>query len=99
MLISDYNFDDTLNNLEQETNYYLRTYAKFDDNTIIYSNEINVNIDDLNIVTGSYSQTGNSVAITGDIINVGVLPITDHGHCWSYSTSNPTINDNLISAI
>lgn len=97
MLISDYNFDDTLNNLEQETNYYLRTYAKFDDNTIVYSNEINVNIDDLNIVTGSYSQTGNSVTVIGDITNIGVLPITDHGHCWSYSTSNPTINHNLIS--
>ena len=97
VLISDYNFTDTLNNLIQETNYFLRIYAKFDNNTIVYSNEVNVNIDNLSVITGSYAQNGSNVTIIGDIVNLGVLPITDHGHCWSYSTSNPTINNNLIS--
>ena len=96
-LISDYNFIDTLDNLQQEVNYYIKTFVKFNDSTIIYSDESNVYIDDLTIVTGTYSQTGNSVTIIGDITNLGVIAISDHGHCWSYTNPNPTVNDNLIS--
>ena len=87
----------TIGNLSQEVTYYIRAYVQLDNNTIIYSDQQSVLISDLNIITGTYSQNGNSVTIVGEITSLGIVPITDHGHCWSYANPSPTINDNILS--
>jgi len=96
-ILYDTNINFSIGNLSQETPYYFRLYLILDENTVLYSNEIQLTIDQLNIITGSYSQTGQSVTVIGDITSIGALPIIDHGHCWSYTNPNPIINDNLLS--
>lgn len=96
-ILNDTNINFSIGNLSQETPYYFRLYSILDENTVLYSNEIQLTIDQLNVITGSYSQTGQSVTVIGEITNTGILPIVDHGHCWSYTNPNPTINDNLLS--
>ena len=94
---TDFLHNFTIGNLSQEVNYYIRAYVQLDNNTIIYSDQQSILISDLNIITGTYSQNGNSVTIVGEITSLGVLPITDHGHCWSYANPSPTINDNILA--
>ena len=96
-IFSDTILNISVNNLLQQTPYYFRTYASLDSNTTIYSNQIDTLITDLNVSTGTYSQSGNTVILVGEITSLGVIPVIDHGHCWSYSNLNPTINDNLLS--
>lgn len=98
LLQTDNNFKSTISSLSLESNYFIRAYAKFDNNTIIYSSEVNLYIPDLKIKTDTVTvPTGNNAIFQGSITSLGVYPITDHGHCWSYLTSNPNINNNKLS--
>lgn len=93
---TDINFSSTLSGLSQETTYYVRAYLKLDDATIIYSNELSTVIPDLTVTTDSYSITGTTATLGGTIVNLGVLPVIEYGHCWSTTSSNPNYNDNLL---
>ncbi len=95
--LSDINYPSTATGLNLETNYYVRAYVKLDNNSIIYSNELSVLIPDLSVSTNSFVISGGNATLQGTIINLGVLPVIDHGHCWSTTTSNPNFNDNVIS--
>lgn len=90
-------FNDTITNLFEATDYRVRSYVKLDDNTIIYSNQITVNISQLIVKTVNYSINGQVATLQGEITQLGVEPITDHGFCWSTVTSNPNYNNEKIS--
>ena len=90
--ILDYNIDSLL----QERHYRFRLYAQLDSSTILYSNILSTFITDLHVTTHN-AYISDSIVLTGTIDSLGVLPVTDYGHCWSYLTSNPSINDERIS--
>ncbi len=96
-LSSDINFSSTLSGLNLDTTYYVRTYVKLSNSNIIYSTELSILIPDLKVTTDNFAVTGATAVLGGTIVNLGVLPVVDHGHCWSSATSNPNINDNIIS--
>ena len=94
---SDINFGTAISNLNQETTYFVRSYIKLNTTTIIYGNEINFTIPDLIVTTDNHSVSGTIASLQGTIVSLGVLPVTDHGMCWSTTTSNPNFNDNIIT--
>lgn len=96
-LTNDLSHSSIITGLTQGTGYYIRAYAKLDNSTVIYSDQEYVKITNLELTTNNFFITGNSALLTGSIIGLGVLPLTDHGHCWSVTTSNPSINDNVNS--
>lgn len=97
VLPSDITHSSTINNLSQQVIYYIRAYVKLDNNTIIYSDEKSIEITDLELTTNNNFITGNSALLTGTILGLGVLPLIDHGHCWSITSSTPNFNDNVNS--
>jgi len=87
-------FVSTLTNLNPSTTYYVRSYAKVDNSTIIYGENDSINISALMITTDSLNVTGSTTAYSvGTISSLGVVPIQNHGHCWS-TNPGPTTNDN-----
>ena len=96
-LSSDINFGSALANLTMESTYYIRAYLRLNNTTVIYSNELSVVIHDLAVTTDNHSIAGTTASLQGTIVSLGVLPVTDHGHCWSSVTSSPNFNDNVIS--
>lgn len=96
-LSQNISLDSSFNNLLQERHYKFRLYAQLDSNTTLYSNVLSAYITDLHVSTHNNYITADSVIFTGAIDSLGVLDVTDHGHCWSYLTSNPTINNERIS--
>lgn len=95
--LNDVDFYSTPSDLKLDTTYYVRAYVKLDNNSIIYSNELSVLIPDLTVTTNSFVISSGNATLQGTILNLGVLPVIDHGHCWSTTTSNPNFNDNVIS--
>lgn len=96
-LSSDINFSSTLSGLNLDSTYYVRTYVKLSNSNFIYSTELSILIPDLKVTTDNFAVTGATAVLGGTIQNLGVQPVVDHGHCWSSSTSNPNINDNILS--
>lgn len=94
---ADVNFSSSPSGLNLETTYYVRAYLKLDNNTVIYSNELSILIPDLVVTTDNFSTSGSTATLQGTLVNLGVLPVIDYGQCWSSATSNPNINDNVIS--
>ena len=88
--------DHDIDSLLQERHYRFRLYAQLDSATILYSNIFSTFITDLHVTTHN-AYISDSIVLTGTIDSLGVLPVTDYGHCWSYLTSNPSINDERIS--
>ena len=88
--------DQDIDSLFQERHYKFRLYAQLDNANVLYSNVLSTFITDLHVTTHN-AYVSDSVIFSGTIDSLGVLPVTDHGHCWSYLTSNPSINDELIS--
>jgi hypothetical protein len=39
----------------------------------------------------------NNVYMRGSLLNMGLDPIEDHGFCYSLHTSNPNLNNSVIS--
>ena len=96
-LSQNISLNSSFNNLLQERHYKFRLFAQLDSNTILYSNVLSSYITDLHVSTHNNYITADSVIFSGAIDSLGVLNVTDHGHCWSYLTSNPTINNERIS--
>ena len=99
-LSKDTTWNNNITGLYPGRNYYVRAYAQLNDTTIIYSDTTIIYIPELKITTDSYLITGLSTAtINGSINEIGVEPITEYGFCWSYTTSQPNLNDNKISIV
>ena len=96
-LSQNISLNSSFNNLLQERHYKFRLFAQLDSNTTLYSNVLSAYITDLHVSTHNNYITADSVIFSGAIDSLGVLDVTDHGHCWSYLTSNPTINNERIS--
>ena len=96
-LSQNISLNSSFNNLLQERHYKFRLFAQLDSNTTLYSNVLSGYITDLHVSTHNNYITADSVIFSGAIDSLGVLDVTDHGHCWSYLTSNPTINNERIS--
>lgn len=94
---ADVNFSSFASGLNLETTYYVRAYVKLANNTVIYSTELSILIPDLLVTTDNFSTSGSTATLQGTLVNLGVLPVIDYGQCWSSATSNPNINDNVIS--
>ena len=97
-LQNDTSYTSTLNNLNLSTAYYVRAYAKVDNSTVIYGDTISIYIPELEVKTDTFDITGSTNAVLyGTIVRLGINTVSEHGFCWSYLTSNPSINDNKIS--
>ncbi len=97
-LNNDTSFTSTLTGLDLSTTYYVRTYAKINNNTLIYGNETTVVLPELTVVTDTFQfPNATDVTLSGNIIQLGINPVTNHGLCWSFTLAQPTINDNIIS--
>jgi hypothetical protein len=92
------NFNSSFNNLLTGRNYHLIAYGITEYQELIYSNEVQVTIPEYLVRTDTaYSSTQNQFVFQGTVLSIGVDPIIEHGHCWSSTTSTPTINHQKIS--
>ncbi len=97
-LTSDTSFYTTISNLNKSTYYYLRTFVQITSSSYLYSDAISFIIPELEITTDSSSVTAStSIKLMGSITSLGIDSVSDYGFCWSYTSSNPNYNGNLIS--
>ncbi len=88
---SDTSFSSQIHNLTMGV-YYIRGYLEAE-GSVIYTNTL-VYESRIFVQTGIIEVYPNSSAVAeGEIQSLGVKPILDHGHCWSYVTNNPNINN------
>ena len=85
--------------LNPSTKYYFRAFATNSVETA-YGEELSFTTNEagepLVITEGISNITSTSVTLFGQIEDIGNAPVTEHGHCWSISSS-PTINDSKTS--
>lgn len=97
-LITDVNYTSNINDIPLDISYYLKSYVKLSDNTILYGNEENIVIPDLTVTTDTFTlPTSLNATLQGTLVNLGINAVSDYGHCYSNTTSNPNINNNKIS--
>jgi len=91
---SDTMFKSTYLNPTLNTTYYVKSYAKLDDTTIIYSTQKTLFVPDINITTDSIHIIGaGNCGLYGRFVNIGVNPIIEYGFCSSDLTPIPSVND------
>jgi hypothetical protein len=91
-------FNSNASDLAQNTTYYYRAYATNSFGTV-YGSAMNfstTNGEPTVVTAGSSNVTASTVDLEGNITGIGDAPVTEHGHCWSISSS-PTINDSKTS--
>jgi len=97
--LSNGSFSCALSGLLANTKYYIRSYVTNSTGTN-YSTETNFTTAAIVPPILSIGAVGNitykSATLYGGIILQGDLPITEYGFCWSSSSTNPTISDNVI---
>mgnify|MGYP001182696655 CR=1 FL=1 len=93
----DYSETRSITGLSVGTTYFFRAYLQLDSNLVIYSNTIQETITEILVETGSYNGGGTSIDLYGSITSLGINAIIDHGHCYSYTSSNPDMNSILNS--
>jgi hypothetical protein len=96
---ADTSFSSQIHNLNMGV-YYIRGYLEAE-GSVIYTNTL-VYESKIFVQTGIIEVYPNSSAVAeGEIQSLGVKPILDHGHCWSYVTNNPNINNqnNSLGAV
>ena len=95
-------FEGTIKGLISDTPYYARAYAKSNLGIIGYGDSIPVEtITDIPTVRTeevAYIQYGNAV-VKGFIVDIGELPVTASGICWSHNNSTPTTGDFILPLI
>lgn len=92
---ADASFTSEISNLSRGR-YYIRGYLENEGvvvytNTTIYSSEITIQTR-----TISFNED-NHVVAQGNIISLGTMPIQQHGHCWSATSSRPDYNSTKSS--
>ena len=95
--VGDVSFASSISNVKEDTTYYVRSYVKINESTILYGNELTAVMPSLKITTDGYTTNSSTAVLKGTILSLGLSAVTDHGHCWSTTNSNPNINDNTIS--
>lgn len=88
--------------LKPKTTYYIRSYIITQSGIVAYLEKAFVfaTLDGQDqslpsVATGIVVPNGNSVTVKGEIQSLGTeSSITEHGHCWSETNSNPTVLDN-----
>lgn len=85
-----------LNDLTKGETYYCKSFIKFNENKIVYSQVTEIAIEKIRIKTLGSTLNNNIATLIGSIEQIGLENINDHGFCWSTSTSNPSYNDNKI---
>lgn len=90
-------FTAQMNNLEENTTYYVRAYATNSAGTA-YGNAISFTtskqVTTPTVTTTAVSNiTHHSASSGGNITNNGGATVTSSGICWSKTNQNPTIND------
>jgi len=89
-LKNDKAFTTAINNLNMGR-YYIRGYLKYASG-VIYSNTVTFE-SKISVQTGIVELNQSGVTAYGSIKSLGVNPIKDYGHCWSFETSSPTLNN------
>ena len=87
-------FSTILTDLSQDTRYYYRAYA-VNDQGLAYGSEQSfstTNGEPTVVTIGSNNITSSTLDLEGNLTGIGDASVTQHGHCWSTSSS-PTIND------
>jgi len=88
-------FSSSISSLEQNTTYYVKSYATNSAGTS-YGDEVAVQTlapSLANVTTGSASDISfTSFNVSGNILDLGNTSVTEHGHCWSTS-QNPTTSN------
>lgn len=91
-------FHSQLTSLQVSMIYNVRAYCKLAGNTYLYSNNITFFIPELAVTTDTFAiVNATEIKLIGNIVELGIPAVTDHGFCWSTTTSNPTINNNKLS--
>lgn len=73
--------------------YVFRTYVKFDESNIMYSDSLSIYISNYEVLTLGFNSSSNPIELSGEVTELGVTDIVQHGHCWSATTSTPSVND------
>ena len=87
-------FTSNVSNLFQNTSYYYCAYA-ISSFGLVYGSVMSfstTNGEPTVVTIGSNNITASTVDLEGDITGIGNASVTQHGHCWSTSSS-PTTND------
>ncbi len=102
-ITSEYNglypdlYSDTVNGIIAGDIYELKIFIKPANYVKVLSETFQITINLLQVTTGSHMLlNNNSVRLYGEIIK-GSLPVNDHGFCYSYTNSNPDLNDMSFS--
>jgi hypothetical protein len=90
------NYSINLNDLTKGETYYCKSFIRFNENKIVYSQVTEIAIEKIRIKTLGSTLNNNIATLIGSIEQIGLENINDHGFCWSTSTSNPSYNDNKI---
>jgi len=96
---SNNKYKTNITDLDPLTKYYFRAFTK-NSIGIAYGDELSFVTDTAGepsvITEGVINITSTSANLFGQIEDIGNAPVTEHGHCWSTSSS-PTINDEKTS--
>lgn len=96
--LSDTSFTNTISGLSMQTQYWVRTYCRTNDDHYLYGNSQPVFIPDLIVSTDTFTLNANQTAtMQGTIVSLGIKPIVEYGHCWSTTSAFPDFNTNRIS--
>lgn len=96
-LLTNAQFSDSFSNLEKGKTYFVQAFAKLSDNITLYSDTVRVTIPLIQLETVQSQITGGTTAqLFGTITNLPFDAITQHGFCWSNTTSNPNYNSQRI---
>ena len=95
-LAHDTTFACTISGLSIGVPYYARTMARLNNDQTIMANVIQFTIPDLVVTTDTFAINGSSANLYGSIVCLGVPAVTQHGFCWSVTTSYPSVNNKII---
>lgn len=93
-------FSYELSNLEPDTKYYVKAYARNAQGLLGEGAIVNFTTASglPNVSTSSSTSVGStSATVTGNIISNGGFPITECGICYSSTNKKPTKSDNYVS--
>ena len=94
----DTTFTNTITGLSLQTQYWVRTYCRLNDDNYLYGNSQKIFIPDLIVATDTVVINANQTAtLQGEIVSLGINPVVSHGHLWSTTSAFPDYNSHQIS--
>ena len=83
--------------LEAGTNYYINCISYMDMKNYCFNSLTKVYIPINKILTGGNAISDNAIYLEGEINEIGPSGVSDYGFCYSWTTSNPSLNNNHVS--